>query len=57
MKERIERDHELVVEGTGPWLAVYHREGLIPDDQLEGFIEDAKKVHDLLAGVEATTEG
>jgi hypothetical protein len=56
--ERIERDGALVVEGSGPWLAVYHREGLIPDDQLETFVDDARSVHDLLAfGHDRSTKG
>jgi len=51
VREQIERDHALVIEGTGRWLAVYHREGLVPDDKLESFVDDARRVHDLLAGV------
>jgi len=55
--ERISRDAALVVEGSGPWLAVYHREGLIPDDELESFVDDARSVHDLLAfGHERSTQ-
>jgi hypothetical protein len=57
LRERIAKDDALVVQGSGTWLAVYHRRGLVPDDQLERFVEDARRVHDMLANGTPTLTG